>query len=100
MQKRGYAVRAYVICDMIQDYAGEDFSVLFGEGRSVDPAAYARRKVAEFGFESILTDMEVHILIPGSPHGIQAYDSIRAKVNAFWNEFYSRCGAEIVIEDL
>jgi len=97
---RGYDVEAYVICDMIQDFNGEDFSVMFGKGGSVDPAAYARRKVAEFGFESILTDVEVHILIPGSPHGIQAYDSIRAGVNTFWNEFFSGCGAKVVVEDL
>ena len=98
--KTGYKVRAFIICDMIQDANGEDFSKMFGNNSDADPIRYARRKVSELGFEGILEGVEIMIKMPGSPQGIKKYDHIRPKVTAFWEEFYSTCGARVTIEDL
>ncbi len=100
LMKAGHRIRAYLVCDMIQDFNGEDFSVVFGEGSSIDPVVFALRKVSELGYKDVLDGMEIVVMIPGTPYGSQAYDRIRAKVNAFWEEFFSRCGADVVIEDL
>lgn len=100
MQGRGYEVKAYVICDMIQDYAGEDFSTVFGKESDVDTGLLAQRKIAEFRFDDVLDGVEVVVMIPGTPYGNQVYDSIRSKVNLFWEVFFSCCGADVVIEDL
>ena len=100
LMKAGHRIRAYLVCDMIQDFNGEDFSVVFGKASNVDLVRLAQRKVSELGFKDVLDGMEIVVMIPGTPYGSQAYDRIRAKVNAFWEEFYSRCGADVMIEDL
>lgn len=100
LMKAGYRVKAYLVCDMIQDFRGEDFSTVFREGSDVDPVALAQKKVAELGFEDVLDGVEVIVMIPGSPQGNQTYDRIRPYVNAFWEEFFARCGADVVIRDL
>ena len=98
--KAGYMVKAYLVCDMIQDFDGEDFSILLREGSDADPGMLAHRKVADLGFIDMLQGVDVEVLIPGTPHGNQAYDRIRAEVIAFWQTFFIRCGAAIVIRDL
>ena len=100
LRDNGYRVRVYLICDMIQDFDGEDFSVVFSNGSNVGPVELARKKVAELGFEDVLNGVKVMVMIPGTPSGNQAYDRIRAKVNAFWDELFARCGTNVVIEDL
>lgn len=100
LMKPGNEVRAYLICDMIQDYDGEDFNNLLRGRTGSDPAAFARRKVSESGFMDVLRGVEVHVMIPGSPHGNQMYDKIRAPVNEFWKSFFTRCGASVVIGNL
>ena len=100
LMKPGNEVRAYLICDMIQDYDGEDFNEVFRGRAGNDPTALARMKVTKSGFMDILTDVEVHVMIPGSPHGNQIYDKIRAPVNEFWKSFFTRCGASVVIGNL
>ena len=93
-------VTAYLICDMIQDFDGEDFGDVFGTDHESDPKELARSKVIEFGFTDMLRGVEVKVMIPGTPHGNQMYDRIRAPVNAFWNSFFTRCGASLVIVNL
>lgn len=100
MKRAGYKVQAYLVCDMIQDFDGDDFSAVFGSGSNVDPAKLAAEKVAELGFIDMLEGIEVKVLIPGTPHGNQVYDRIRSEVNTFWEEFFSRCGADVSIQDL
>ncbi len=100
LMKPGNEIRAYLVCDMIQDFYGEDFSILFREGSVADPGILANKKVSELGFINMLQGVEVEVLIPGTPHGNQAYDRIRVEVNAFWQNFFTRCGAAIVIGDL
>ena len=100
LSKAGYTVKAYLVCDMIQDFQGEDFSVLFGNPSAVDPVAVAGQRVSELGFQDLLRGVEIVVMIPGSPYGSRAYDQIRAKVNTFWDQFLSICGADVLIEDL
>jgi len=100
LMKPGNEVRAYLICDMIQDYDGEDFNEVLRGRAGNDPTALARMKVSESGFMDILTGVEVHVMIPGSPHGNQMYDKIRAPVNEFWKSFFTRCGATVMIGNL
>jgi len=100
LMKAGYVVKAYLVCDMIQDFDGEDFSVVFGNPSDIDPVAVAGQRVSELGFQDLLRGVEIVVMIPGSPYGSRAYDQIRAKVNAFWEEFLSICGADVVIRDL
>ena len=44
--------------------------------------------------------IDVIIKIPGSPEGDMIYNEIKISVDAFWEEFYTLCGAEVIIEDL
>ena len=44
--------------------------------------------------------IDVIIKIPGSPEGDMIYNEIRNSVDAFWEEFYTLCGANVIIEDL
>jgi len=99
-QKPGYTVKAYVICDMIQDYAGEDFAKILQENSDTNPLEYAQKNIEKYGVMNSLNGISVKVLIPGSVQGSQAYDRIRHKVNMFWQEFYSECGADVKIEDL
>ena len=71
-----------------------------GRRHSADPGRLAHRKVSKLGFIDMLQGVEVVVMIPGSPHGIQVYDSIRPKVNVFWQEFFALCGADLVVQDL
>ena len=96
----GNEVKVYLVCDMIQDFDGEDFSILLREGADADPEMLAHRKVSELGFLDMLQGVEVEVLIPGTPHGNPAYDRIRAEVNAFWQTFVTRCGATMVVRVL
>ena len=100
LMKSGNEVRAYLVCDMIQDFDGDDFSAVFSSGSNADPAKLAVEKVAELGFIDMLEGIEVKVLIPGTPHGNQVYDRIRVEVNMFWEEFFSRCGATASSHDL
>ncbi|MCH7574803.1 MAG: hypothetical protein IIA59_06730 [Candidatus Marinimicrobia bacterium] len=99
LRKAGYVVKGYVVADMIQDFQGEDFHNVFSDP-GVDPTEHARYKVKEFGFQGVLKGIDVVVKIPGSPQGNQVYDSVRWKVNEFWEAFFTECGAVVVIEDL
>ena len=100
LQDNGFRVKAYLVCDMIQDFHGEDFSVVFSNRSNIDPVAVASQRVSELGFQEFLRGVEIVVMIPGSPYGSRAYDQIRAKVNAFWDQFLSICGADLLIQDL
>lgn len=95
----GYGVSAVLVCDLIQNHDGENFAQVFGES-DANPAALAGRQVVELGFEEALRGVDVSVMIPGSPQGSHDYDRIRAQVNAFWVEFFTLCGADLVIRDL
>ncbi len=96
----GYEVRVVLVCDLIQDYDSEDFSILLRKGSDADPGRLAHRKVSELGFMDMLQGVEVVILIPGSPSGNRTYDRIRGRVNAFWEEFFYLCGTSLTIRNL
>ncbi|MCH8836267.1 MAG: hypothetical protein IIA60_00535 [Candidatus Marinimicrobia bacterium] len=96
----GYIVHAVLVSDLIQDFNGEDFSTVFGDGSSVDPVQLARKKVIELGLTGRLEGVKVVVMIPGSPHGNQMYDKIRAPVNEFWKSFFTHCGATVMIGNL
>ncbi len=100
LKMEGYKVEAYLASDMIQHFDDQDFSTMFGKGSDIDPIELSRTKVSELGVEDVLDGIAALVMIPGTPHGSQDYDRIRVKVNVFWEEFFSRCGADVVIQDL
>ena len=100
ISKNGYNPTIIIISDMIQDHHGESFMNVFKESRNVVPIKYSKKKVSELGIAGLMKGVNVIIKIPGSPEGDMIYNEIRSSVDAFWEEFYTLCGAEVIIENL
>lgn len=100
MVKNDYNPVVYIISDMIQDHNGESFLNVFKESRNVVPIKYSKKKVSELGIAGLMKGVNVIIKIPGSPEGDMIYNEIRSSVDAFWEEFFTLCGAEVIIENL
>ena len=100
MVKNGYKPVVIIISDMIQDNKGESFINVFKDSGKVVPTNYSKKKVSELGLAGLMEGIDVIIKIPGSPEGDAIYNEIRSSVNAFWEEFYTLCGAEVIIGDL
>lgn len=100
MVKNGYKPVVIIISDMIQDHNGESFINVFNESKKVVPTKYSKKKVSELGLTGLMKGIDVIIKIPGSPEGDMIYNEIRSSVDAFWEEFFTLCGAEVTIENL
>lgn len=100
MVKNDYSPVVYIISDMIQDHERESFINVFKESRKIFPIKYSKKKVSELGIAGLMKGVNVIIKIPGSPEGDMIYNEIRSSVDAFWEEFFTLCGAEVIIENL